>query len=87
MIHQDLNWDFNLNILKLHVCHIINLAFDSLEDYMYSYYILSLASHLYWGDFVDIFTGKIHSENDYQIQQIICQIKYKDLLVHFVQTN
>ena len=26
MIHQDLNRDFNLNILKLRVCHIINLT-------------------------------------------------------------
>ena len=39
------------------------------------------------GGFVDMFTGQIHRENDYQIHKIIYRIENKDLLDHFMQTN
>ena len=45
------------------------------------------ASRLNGAGFVDIFTGQIHGENDYRIQQIIYQMDNKDLLDYSVQTR
>ena len=35
----------------------------------------------------DFFSGQMHSENDHQIQENMPQLKDKDLLDNFLQTN